>query len=94
MTKTETRTINLFNELGILHACGEYAGYYQDEAYELLGLQNDFEGSEWCDIMSDGKGNQYAVHAEGELTLDGFCEYRKLSDDEKVEDLAKDFLEI
>lgn len=33
---TETRSNNLFNELGILHACGDYVGFYQNEAYSLL----------------------------------------------------------
>ena len=88
----QTRCNNLFNKLGILHACGDYAGYYQNEAYSLLNLDNNFEGSEWADIMSDSKGNQYAVHAEGDLTLDGFCEYRKLEDNEKVKDFGTDFL--
>ena len=88
----QTRCNNLFNQLCILHACGDYAGYYQNEAYSLLNLDNNFEGSEWADIMSDSKGNQYAVHAEGDLTLDGFCEYRKLEDNEKVKDFGTDFL--
>jgi hypothetical protein len=87
MVLTETRTNQVFNELGILHECGEYAGYYQEEAYKALGLENELEIDEWCDIMSDDKGNQYAIFAEGELTSDSFCEYRKLEDDEKVNDV-------
>lgn len=89
---TETRSNNLFNELGILHACGDYAGFYQNEAYSLLELDYELEGTEWCDIMSDSKGNQYAIYAEGELTIDGYCEYLPLSDDEKVKDFGTDFL--
>lgn len=82
----ETRTNQLFNELGVLHACGEYAGYYDYEAYMALGLNKNLEYDEWCDVMADDKGNQYAIYAQGEITSDSYCEYIALTGHKKVED--------
>lgn len=55
----------------ILDHCGDYAGEFQQEAFDLLSEVCDFpefEGNQWCDIMYDMEGNVYAVWAEDALT--------------------------
>lgn len=57
----------------ILNHCGDYAGRFQDEAFDIFQEAWDTEiaeldEDEWMDIMFDGAGNVYAVDAEGELT--------------------------
>jgi hypothetical protein len=78
-TLNETKTGQLFNELGILSQAGEYAGEYQQEAFNLISeLETlpEFEGNMWADIMHNNKGNCYAVYAEDALTCqDARCLY-------------------
>jgi hypothetical protein len=55
----------------ILDHCGDYAGEFQDKAFDLLSKVTDlpdFEGNQWCDIMFDRDGNVYAIWAEDALT--------------------------
>jgi len=65
-----TTTGSLFNHTGILNHAGDYAGKYQQEAFDLITIGEDFMLSEdsWADIMHDNKGKCYAVIAKGELT--------------------------
>ena len=75
----ETVTGDLFNQLGILQAAGDYAGKYQDEAFELLDLHDAFQNNEWSDIMHDNKGTCYAIYAEDELTCqNAVCFYAEI----------------
>ncbi len=70
-TLNETTTGQLLNELGILSQAGEYAGEYQQEAFNLISeleTLSEFEGDVWADIMHDTEGNCFAVYAEGALT--------------------------
>jgi len=74
-----TTTGNLFNHTGILQYAGDYAGKYQQEAYDLLNLKVELKENEWCDIMHDEKGNCFAVYAEDELTCQNAdCLYLKM----------------
>lgn len=55
----------------ILDSCGDYAGKYQDKAFDLLSQVTDlpqFEENQWCDILFDRYGDVYAIWAEDELT--------------------------
>lgn len=66
----ETTTGTLANQMILTH-CGDYAGEFQQEAFDLLNEVEDikdFEGNEWCDIMFDREGNVYAIWAEDALT--------------------------
>ena len=72
-----TTTRNLFNHTGILDHAGDYAGKYQDEAYDILEHNEDFKETRfrtgnWADIMYHDNGTDngtfYAVFAEDSLT--------------------------
>lgn len=55
----------------ILDHCGDYAGKFQEEAFDLLSQVCDlpeFDGNQWCDIMFDSDGDVYAIWAEDSLT--------------------------
>lgn len=79
----ETTTGNLSKEMVLSH-CGDYAGSFQDKAYEIFQeIWNDeinaWDGHIWMDIMYDQNGNVYAVWAEDSLTCqDAWCYYIKL----------------
>jgi hypothetical protein len=69
-TLTETTTGTISNQM-ILDHCGDYAGKFQDEAYDLLSKVCDlpaFDANQWADIMYDRQGNVYAIWAEDALT--------------------------
>lgn len=79
-----TTTGSLFNHTGILQHAGDYAGRYQEEAFELL-KDSDFKYDEnsWGDIMHDKKGVCYAVIANGELnSFDSDCYYAQIDSDD------------
>lgn len=68
LTSTTTGTIS---SQMILDHCGDYAGKFQDEAFDLLSKVTDlpeFEENQWCDIMFDREGDVYAIWAEDALT--------------------------
>jgi hypothetical protein len=69
-TLTETTTGTISSQM-ILNYCGDYAGRFQDEAFDLLSSVTDlpeFEKNQWCDIMFDRDGDVYAIWAEDALT--------------------------
>lgn len=81
----ETTTGSLFNHTGILNHAGDYAGKYQQEAFDILvsaGFEKELlEDNEWLDIMHDNNGNCYAVYAEDELTCQNAdCKYIKIEE--------------
>ena len=58
----------------VLDHAGDYAGKYQQEAFDLLSELEDvpeFEGNHWSDIMFDKEGKVYAIWAEDALTCWG-----------------------
>ena len=66
----ETTTGTISSQM-ILNHCGDYAGRFQDEAFDLLSTVTDlpeFEENQWCDIMFDRDGDVYAIWAEDSLT--------------------------
>jgi len=66
----ETTTGDVSNQM-ILNHCGDYAGKFQDESYELLSKVTylpEFINNHWADIMFDKKGNVYAIWAKDSLT--------------------------
>ena len=76
----------------ILEHCGDYAGRFQDEAFNIFQQNFDseffLEDSEWADIMFDSKGNVYAVWAGDALTCQNApCLYVQLD----VEDCPEAF---
>lgn len=80
-TINETTTGSLFNHTGILQAAGDYAGKYQQEAFDLIMDGDEFMWTEetWADIMHDNKGRCYAVIAKGELTSqESECYYAEI----------------
>ena len=69
-TLIETTTCTISSQM-ILDHCGDYAGKFQDEAFDLLSKVTDlpeFEENQWCDIMFDRDGDVYAIWAEDSLT--------------------------
>lgn len=82
-TLIETTTGALANQM-ILSHCGDYAGKFHDEAFEIFqelwdSELNSWDGREWMDIMFDRKGNVYAIYAEDSLTCqDAWCYYVEL----------------
>ena len=66
----ETTTGTISSQMIVNH-CGDYAGRFQDEAFDLLSTVTDFpkfEENQWCDIMFDRDGDVYAIWAEDSLT--------------------------
>lgn len=67
----ETTTGTISSQM-ILEHCGDYAGRFQDKAFELIdSLINDelsFINNQWCDIMFDRQGRVYAIFATDALT--------------------------
>jgi len=65
----ETTTGTISSQM-ILDHCGDYAGKFQNEAFDLLSKVTDlpeFENNRWADIMFDRFGNVYAIWAEDAL---------------------------
>lgn len=77
----ETTTGSLSNQM-ILDHCGDFAGKFQNEAYELLSKVcelPEFENNNWADIMFDENGILYAILAEDSLTCyNAWCYYVEL----------------
>lgn len=65
------RTGRRLFDFGIIECAGEYAGEYATEACIALALERDLDADEWCDIMTDNKGNLIAVFADCEATQEG-----------------------
>jgi uncharacterized protein YuzE len=66
----ETTTGTISSQM-ILDHCGDHAGRFIDQAYDLLSEVTDlpeFEENAWADIMYDKQGNVYAIWAEDALT--------------------------
>ena len=80
------------NEAGCVCACG-YAGEYESEAAEILGLQYDeSEPEAWADIVVNRSGQQYAVCGDSMATVsDGRFYYKKLKLSQYVHCHDKDF---
>ena len=78
----------------ILDHCGDYAGKFQDEAFDLLSTvadSSEFEENQWCDIMFDRDGAVYAIWAEDALTCyNAYAKYIQLD----REDCPKAFAEM
>ena len=85
-TIQETSTNQLFNLTDVLTHAGDYAGKYQQEAFDLLMQGDDFMWTEdaWADIMHDNKGNCYAIIAKGELTSDSDCYFANISKEDCI----------
>lgn len=70
-TLIETTTGFLASQM-ILDNCGEYAGEYQDEAFEIIDSvyedELSFITNQWCDIMYDQNHKVYAIFATDALT--------------------------
>jgi len=69
-TLIETTTGTISSQM-ILDHCGDYAGKFQDTAFDLLSTVcklPEFEDNQWCDIMFDHDGDVYAIWAEDALT--------------------------
>ena len=65
-----TTTTDVLFRMNLTH-CGDYAGKFIHEAYDLMREVTDipvFEENQWADIMYDREGNVYAVWAEDSLT--------------------------
>lgn len=62
-----------FNGVGYLKELGSYAGEYMTEAYDALGIEEELEDDEWCDLCVTRDGEIYAVF--GDTTADGFGEF-------------------
>jgi hypothetical protein len=92
-TLIETRTGTISSQM-ILNHCGDYAGKFQDEAFDLLSKVTDlpeFEENQWCDIMFDSDANVYAIWAEDALTCyNADAKYIQLD----LEDCEKAFVEM
>lgn len=79
----ETTTGQLSSQM-ILNHCGDYAGRFQDQAYEIFqeiwdSEINSWDTNQWMDIMYDRDGNVYAIWAEDALTCqDAWCFYIQL----------------
>lgn len=66
----ETTTGSISSQM-ILDHCGDYAGEFQHEAFELLSKVfelPELEGNQWCDIMFDQYESVYAIWAADDLT--------------------------
>lgn len=89
----ETTTGTISSQM-ILDHCGDYAGKFQDTAFDLLSTVcelPEFEENQWCDIMFDREGNVYAIYAEDALTCqNAWCFYIQLDH----EDCEKAFAEM
>ena len=90
----ETTTGALANQMTLYH-CGNFAGKFQDSAFEIFENYNEvpmtFEGNEWADIMYDKEGNVYAVWSEDVLTCqNAWLNYIQLDE----EDCPKAFSEM
>ncbi len=81
---TETTTGTLQNLIGILDYCGDYAGQFQDSAFDIFeeiwdAELNSWDGNQWMDIMYNSKKEVFAVWAEDSLTCqNAWCYYIKL----------------
>jgi hypothetical protein len=79
----ETTTGNLSSQM-ILNHCGDFAGKFQSEAFEIFqeiwdSELNSWDLNQWMDIMFDRDGNVYAVYAEDSLTCpNAWCFYIQL----------------
>lgn len=78
-----TTTGSIFNHTGILNHCGDYAGKFQDQAFEIIDSvyedELSFINNQWCDIMYNNKGQVFAIFATDSLTCsDADCIYVEL----------------
>ena len=51
---------SFFGGVGYLKEVGEY----QQEAYDILGIEGDLDDDEWCDICIADNGKKYAVFGD------------------------------
>ena len=69
----ETTTGAVANQMRLTH-CGDFAGKFQNEAYEIIQAYyeyelNSWDANQWTDIMFDEITNKvYAVYAEDCMT--------------------------
>jgi len=82
-----TTTGDLSSQMILAH-CGDYAGMFQDAAYEIIAAlwplpSSDEESDQWADIMWDRQFNIYAIWADGELSSQNSnCFYVELNYDD------------
>jgi len=84
-TINETTTGSLFNHTGILNHAGDFAGKYQEQAFDIFAkygiARETLSDNEWLDIMHDNKGKCYAIYAEDSLTCqNAFCAYIEIDE--------------
>lgn len=78
----------------ILNHCGDYAGKFQDTAYEIFqkiwdAEINSWDNNKWMDIMYDRDGRVYAIWAEDALTCqNAWCYYIELDEEDCPEAFA------
>jgi hypothetical protein len=89
-TLIETTTGTISNRM-ILDHCGDYAGKYIDQAFDLLSkviVLPEFSDNMWADIMYDRDGNVFAIWAEDSLTCqNAYAKYIQLD----IEDCPEAF---
>lgn len=89
----ETTTGTISSQM-ILDHCGDYAGEFQDKAFEIFqeiwdSEINSWDENKWMDIMYDRSGNVYAIWAEDSLTCqNAWCFYIQLDEGDCPEAFA------
>lgn len=89
----ETTTGDISSQMILTH-CGDYAGRFLSEAFnifqELWGAEiNKWYGIIWMDIMFDREGRVYAIWAEDALTCqNAWCYYIELDEEDCPEAFA------
>jgi len=84
---TQSTTGTISSQMTLAH-CGDYAGMFQDAAYDIIWSLCDLpscdeEPDQWADIMYDRQGNVFAIWADGELSSqDSQCFYVELALDD------------
>lgn len=76
---------NYFECEGILRELGDYSGYFQQLAYEIMGIEGEFVEDEWCDIFfNEDTKKIYAVYGNCEVTsTDGNFRFYEIKKEHK-----------
>lgn len=72
---------SFFGGVGYLKEIGEYAGEYQQEAYDILDIEGELEDNEWCDICIADNGKKYAVFGDTEAHYHGNFYFKEITED-------------
>jgi hypothetical protein len=89
-TKNEltTTTTGTLSSQMILNHCGNYAGEFQDNAFEIFqelwdSELNSLDMNQWMDIMYNKEGKVFAIFAEDALTCqNAWCFYVELQEED------------